>query len=70
MYLYFNSSLSGIQSEAEEWKIRGRSQYGHASDTTVGEMGLNVPRLKKHESMNAFKESIEDLRLVMYLCCV
>ena len=55
--------MLGIQSEEDEWRIKTRSRHGHASDTTEGQIGLNVPRLKKHETMNAFKEtSMEELR--------
>ncbi len=53
---------TGLESEPVEWKIKPRSKYGHASQTSqASQEGLNVPRLKK-SSMNAFKQSEQDLR--------
>ena len=62
LYNYLFKLSIGLESEAVEWKIKPRSEYGHASQTSqASHEGLNVPRLKK-SSMNAFKQSEQDLR--------
>ncbi len=56
--------FAGVESVETEWQVKGRSQFGHSSDTTQSAREFHAPRLKRRESMHALTESKQDLRCV------